>query len=311
MDPSVRKTPLGGQDVSGNLFIPRGSGPFPALIILGSQGGPPPDSFVAQFANKGYAALGLAYYKSYGLPDYNSNIPLEYFIKAINYLKGRSDNDPGRIGIVGDTFGGTAALLVASKNPDLKGVASIMGSGVLFQSSDTGVYQTNSASPFTFEGKPLPFIPIDAPRPSAQDLQTQYFLKAFLGSLFRQPSAVVDSATIDVSKIQGAIIMFAGLDDQFMGSSYLLGLSYNRLAKEGAASTYDLFIYNGVGHTLGINGLPNTPCTSQIAFLPNLNIYFPMGGIPWLTTFAQSDSWSRLFEFLDKNVKNAPSAVKK
>lgn len=75
------------ESVVGTLIRPKGKGPFPAVIVLGGvRGGIPNDSYVAQFANQGYAALGLAYFFAPGRPEHLNQIPIEFVLKAVKWL---------------------------------------------------------------------------------------------------------------------------------------------------------------------------------------------------------------------------------
>jgi dienelactone hydrolase len=114
--------------VLGQFYQPAGAGPFPAVIALvGSQGGLLRQS-PKVLAAHGYAVLSLAYF-NYTSPLDNSSlpgtlykIPLEYFGKAIQWLQSQPGVDPTRIGLIGFSVGGTAALLVGTVYPQIKTV---------------------------------------------------------------------------------------------------------------------------------------------------------------------------------------------
>src|SRR4051794_23065162 len=91
----------------GELHLPEGKGRAPGLLILGgSEGGHGPAFRFAQvFAKRGFASLGLAYFGDPGVPATLENVPLEYFIHAIDWLSTQPGVDAKRIGIFGGSKG--------------------------------------------------------------------------------------------------------------------------------------------------------------------------------------------------------------
>jgi len=284
--------------VVGNLFLPAGDGPHPALIVLGgTEGGIPSDAYVAQFANAGFVSLGLAYYRTDGVPDQFANIPVEYFGQAADWLRSRPETDPERLGIVGSSTGGIAALLAASKYPSIRAALTFAGGAVVFQSINPDPEGDPIQSTFSSAGEPVPFVAVAAPPPTPENLSSAYYLRVFLGSLYSAPAAEVANATIALEKINGPILMLAGQNDRLLGSAYLSALGYSRLTVADFEKPYDLVSYNGAGHTLGANGLPGTPATVARELLAG-NIGYNYGGDPRNNAAAQLHSWRAGIAFL-------------
>jgi dienelactone hydrolase len=106
------KTGVSANGLVGELYTPAGPGPVRgAILVLGGSegglGGASPEA--RDLARHGYAALALAYFGAPGVPDALTNIPLEYFKTALDFLRDRAGVDPHRIGIVGTSKGGEAA----------------------------------------------------------------------------------------------------------------------------------------------------------------------------------------------------------
>ena len=114
---------------------PEGPGPFPALLILGgSEGGSGGvRSLAAPFARQGYAVLALSYFKAEGLPPHLDRLPLEYFDRGLAWLSAQPSVDRSRIGIFGISKGAEAALLVATRHPEIRAVGAGSPSHVVWQ----------------------------------------------------------------------------------------------------------------------------------------------------------------------------------
>src|SRR5437763_1684078 len=104
-----------------SLYLPDTAGKHPAVIVVsGSDGGIATASMYAEpLAALGYASLALAYFAMDGLPRDLVEIPLEYFKRAIDWLRAHPAVDGERIAIVGSSRGGEAALLVAATYPEI------------------------------------------------------------------------------------------------------------------------------------------------------------------------------------------------
>ncbi len=124
------------------------------LVFGGSEGGLswPVWLQAGMLAQHGYATLALGYFKGPGLPSTLSNIPLEYFVKALKILRTQPGVDPHHVLVEGDSRGSEAAQLLGADFPDLvNGV--IAGS----PSSVANVaYPEDSGAAWTLDGKPVP-----------------------------------------------------------------------------------------------------------------------------------------------------------
>lgn len=297
--PGIQKIPVSEEGLVGNFFLPKGNGPFPGIIVLGSSdGGIPPDAYVSQFANQGYAALGLAYIKEKGLPQKFVGVRLEYFQRAIEWMKKRRELQADRLMICGFSMGGTTALLVASHYPEIKGVISASGRGIVtleeYSCKETGLL----CSPYTFQGKPLPFVLTQFPPAKEDTAQTSYFLSVYLSSIFRMTEEEIEKTAIPVEKINGPILMFAGLDDRRAGAAILSDIAYKRLATHPFSFPYQLITYSGAGHLIGTYALPYTPATNMNFSIPPLKTLYNVGGISKCNAEATIDCWKETFKFL-------------
>ncbi|MFI5334164.1 MAG: acyl-CoA thioesterase/BAAT N-terminal domain-containing protein [Chlamydiales bacterium] len=302
----VKKLSVKEKGIDGNLYLPAGEGPFPGVIVLaGTAGGYPSDAYVAQFANHGYAALGLAFCNTPSTPSYLANIPLEYFCKAIQWMQNSKEVDSSHLFMVGTSIGGTASLAAASKYKDIKGVISIAGRGFIPEALETD--ENSSPQPmFNFAGKPLPFLPCERPPFTKENYQSNYYLQTALGPLFKMKQEDVDKIAIRVEKIQGPVLLIGTLDDRMAASAILCEHAYERLRTNSFPYPYDFLVYKGAGHTMGAAGFPNTPSTvADARFVKEFQAYYFLGGNPYDIAKAQVASWAKVFEFLGQYcVKN-------
>jgi pimeloyl-ACP methyl ester carboxylesterase len=119
--------PAANVRIAGTLTLPRGKGPFPAVLLIGGSG--PSDRDEAVLGHKPFLVLadhltrrGLAMlrvdkrgagkttgtFHGSGIKDYVSDA-----VAGVEYLKTRPEVDPGRIGLIGHSEGGAVAPMVA------------------------------------------------------------------------------------------------------------------------------------------------------------------------------------------------------
>jgi alpha-beta hydrolase superfamily lysophospholipase len=110
----------GGVSLAGTVVLPRGRGPFPAIVFVHGDG---PDTregyrhLAAQYAAHGVAAL---IYDKRGTGESTGTFPARFADLAgdaaagVRSLRGRGDIDAGCIGMWGGSQGGWIAPLVAS-----------------------------------------------------------------------------------------------------------------------------------------------------------------------------------------------------
>jgi uncharacterized protein len=124
--------PSGGETVRGDLYLPSGTGPFPAVVMAGGwcyvkELRQP--RYAEAFAAKGIAALVFDYRRlgaSDGEPRQHLDPwdQIEDYQNAISYLEGRTDVDSERIGAWGISYSGGHVLILAAVEPRTKAIVS-------------------------------------------------------------------------------------------------------------------------------------------------------------------------------------------
>jgi hypothetical protein len=222
--PALGYITISSQGLAAHLYIPSGSGPFPTVIAVGgSEGGFITGDAFGQFLPKnGFAVLGVAYFGAEKLPPAIDRIPLEYFIKALDYVERDSRLDSRNIGLVGGSKGGELALLLAAQESRIHAVCAIVPSNVVWQSARLVDRPTSS---WTFRGVQLPFVPYKGPLMPASRRLTDLFELSLL-----QPAAVA-AATIPVEHIGGAILLISASHDEIWPSKQMSDRIVARLAE--------------------------------------------------------------------------------
>jgi uncharacterized protein len=98
------------------LFSNKNAENRPTIILIG--GGHWGDYWGQEFAKSNYVGLSLPYYREEGLPQLMEEIPLEYFEKAVLWLKKQPEVNPDKIIVMGASRNAELALLIASFFPN-------------------------------------------------------------------------------------------------------------------------------------------------------------------------------------------------
>jgi len=272
-------------------FFDHESGARPGVIIMsGSNGGLAEDQ-PALLASRGYAVLSLAYFGMEGVSRDLTNIPLEYFGRAIDWMGANPSVDRERVAIMGASRGGELALLLGATFPAVKAVVAYVPSGVGWPGLSSDLTAETSAA-WTRDGKPIAFMPNPPPDAEAWSKPPVVLMPTFHKAMSMR--AREEWPEIAVEKTHGPILMFSGSDDQMWPSLALADIAAQRLLKKNFAHRFEHITYAGAGHLFRF---PYSPVISEI-FHPVVRVMMALGGTPIANAAAQRDSWERLLSFL-------------
>jgi dienelactone hydrolase len=278
--PDVRITDVRTDGLIGKFFEPQTTGrPHPAILVLSGSEGGTNDYAAAGLAAKGYAALALAYFRrrparegdSDSLPNELVNIPLEYFLKATDWLQHQKSVDPRRLAIFGGSRGAEAALLVASIDPRYRVVIAYAPTSV----SAAGIGKQNADKPsWTYRGEPIPFAPNNL---------TVAALRAGIDPAH---------GSIPIERSHAAIFLASAGDDWISrgrAATVMGDLLIDRLKQFRYPYPYQHLSYAHAGHMFGMFFLPGP-------------ILAEGGGTPRANAAAGADSTPRMLAFLKQNL---------
>jgi len=244
----VNRIDINESGLVGTLFAPNASTPSPGILIIGGADGNLREDLAGLLASHGYTTLAIAYFGREGLPDEPLNVPLEYFGRAIEWMKSNDAVDGDKIGVIGWSKGGEGALLVGSAYPDIKAVVSLAGSGVVFQAIANDYHVIKS--PWSFDGKDVPYIRfMETPLFILQMIITEISGGPLsLNSMFTDSlknRTAMDRAKIDLDKINGPVMIISGDDDEFWPSEQLSQIA-SKARKGNNYSSHDQYmVYSG------------------------------------------------------------------
>ena len=170
------------------------------LLLAGSRGRVDlPRARVLQA--HGAVVLAMRWFGGPGQQPGPYEVPIELFTTALDQLAPHVDD----LAIAGTSFGGEAALVTATVDPRVTATIGFAASSVVWP----GWNGHEWTSHWTWQGEPLPFVPLD---PSWEpDADPPSFLPLYEHALDQQSA---DGAAIPVERIRGKLLLTAGGDDR-------------------------------------------------------------------------------------------------
>jgi dienelactone hydrolase len=200
----------------------------------------------------GFAVLAIAYWGVAGKPSGMSRIPLETFERAAQRLRSFPEVDPRKIGVLGVSRGGEAALLAGASFPaSFQAVVALVPSGYAWAAPSS-----STTSTWTLDAGDVPFLPwpIGSNTLITRDAGT---LVTFSAPFFDRgldvalDAGLANRAEIPVERINGPVLLLAAQDDGIWPSCRLSGTAWNRLVDAGHVTRGDDFVcFAGAGHSM-------------------------------------------------------------
>lgn len=304
-DRGVVRRDVNEDGLVGVLYTPAGPGPHPAIVVLNGSGGGINATRAALFASRGYVALALGYFGAAGLPDYLSEIPLEYFERALQWLRDKARPARGFVAVSGHSRGGELALLLGSRFPQaVSAVVAYVPSSVVHGVLNAGKPGEGRFKPaWTHHGEPLPHV---WEHNAAQDWQHVDSLPeprrqaaAFVHA--QRDAAAVARARIPVERIAGPVLVLSAGDDGYWPSTAYAAEVAQTLKAAGHPHAVEHLDYPRAGHALQAPHVPTTEIARAHAVS---GIVLTGGGTAADNARANVASWAAVHRFLQAAVKS-------
>lgn len=298
---TMRHEELSENGLVGTLYYRAADEPRAAIIVLGGADGEFQSERASLLAAHGYVALDLAYFGRKTLPRQLVKIPLEYIGGAVQWLKSNKVSDPGRIGVIGKSFGGQLALLAAACYSDIRAVVAEGASSLIWHSP---VPSQIFRPAWTTGGKGLPYVR-EGLRETVSLLfqlcvgKKQIRLFSCTQSALRKVAAV-KKAAIPVEKIDGSVLLISGKDDRLWPSSRMSDAMIERLRECRFPYEYLHFSYEDAGHDFG-GGMQRC----SIPYLPPSDLsedVFVSGGTRQGNAVAAAQAWPVVLQFFERHL---------
>lgn len=272
------------------FYVPKSDKKLPAIILIGgSEGGLDTMSRMAGgFNAEGYAVLVLAYFAEQGLSPSLTTIQVEYFDRALAWVKARPEVNAKRIGAVGGSRGSEAVLLMASRNRDVRAVMAFAPSGVLWQG--LGATPMSFAPAWILAGEPMPYVVPDGSKYSPTGYRAM-----FEGALAK---GVKPETVIPVEKINGPVLLISGEDDKLWPSTPMADAIIARLDEKKFKFAHTHLHYPSVGHIVFMGEASHIPADYSPSIGP-----IPLGGEVKAAHAAWADNWPKTVKFFDDALK--------
>ncbi|MGZ3652368.1 MAG: acyl-CoA thioester hydrolase/BAAT C-terminal domain-containing protein, partial [Bdellovibrionota bacterium] len=298
----VKMIDMASEGLVGRLYLPARGGRVPAVIAFGGSEGGPATGFsnAAALVNEGFAALGLAYFGTKGVPASLEKIPLEYFEKAIRALRARPEI--GDIAVMGMSRGGELALLLGATFPDIKAVVAQVPSPARWSGFALPDEREQFPPAWTYHGRAFSYATVGE-KFGKKKLPDGRFVfanrPAFEKALANK--AMIAAATTEIEKINGPVLLLGAEDDQVWPSCTLSEMALARLKEKKHPFPDEMVCYSGAGH--GMCSPPFMPTQETFSQNQSMRMLLDLGGTPEGNAAAQRASWTKTLQFLRANLR--------
>ena len=233
----------------------------PALILLhGSEGGSADAAreLAVRFAGQGYAAFAFNYFawdlaNLEGVPNAHVNQPVEMIGVVRDWLATRPEADVERLGLYGHSKGAEYAEVAAIRLPWIKAVAACVPTDVVWQGYGIGDERNRSNSfgappdqysSFSWQGAPLPYVPLDGDR-SAYPTNTDFY-EAKRAEFPTHAS----EAAIPIDQANARFLWLGAERDEVWASGTMAAELDRRMTEAGEGAKSELHVYTAAGHAI-------------------------------------------------------------
>lgn len=228
------------------------------IILAGSKGNDIANKALAGWINKrGCCALGIGKWQNRNERDGVHEWPLEYFGKALAWLKNRGMR---KFGLYGISMGGNMALAAASIYPDFSLIIASEAMDVIMEGFEEGKKDgmtewCTGTSSYTFQGKPLPYLSYNLKEHEYNDLiqkssKDRHEISSIELYYHVDKQEIPENCFIPIERIRGRLLIVAAADDSMWESEKYAERMKERLASHTHEADADAVIYPYGTHLL-------------------------------------------------------------
>ena len=266
----------------GQLYDPENRTDKVIIVFMGGEGKYISAGLLAEkFAEKGYAALALYYWKGTDLPRFLNLVPLDMVEKAIAALKLYNNNQFRKMSTYGISMGSILALMAGAVFKEISAVIAVSPTYIIPEGFITKT-RCSGESFLTYHGKPYDFTPI----------VNSFSMYTSFSNAYRSTHKVV----IPVEQITGNVLLIAGKRDRAWPSSTSVNELGRRIKASGRKSHVITRIYEKAGHFIGVTPDINKHKLLHFVRISSSNELFH----PKACLKARNQSETDAFEFLKK-----------
>ena len=274
------------------------------ITLAGFEGGHLPEKSLSALANQGYDVLSLAYSAPpVALPNSFVEIPLEYLAKAVNWVKNQRQYKKHKVVLLGVSKGAELALLYGSYYQNIDGIIAYSPSCVLLPAFLSAKSTSSSRSPWSYQYKPLPFIPVKKVVHSSKSIIYKNYITPWLSDI-----KVFKQARIPVERIDCLVLLLAGKDDQMWDAAKMSQLIQYKMEASFKPHKVTQVIFENAGHHFFGFGesSPKYTSTTWEKVLDNQSFKFKLGGTEEGNDQAMLAAQQQVMRFLH-HIENPPS----
>jgi len=280
LDPSVTRIGVSQGNVQGCLFLPpqkpASQTKLTKAVItvdgLVDARGRVYEGNAALLASKGFVTFALGFFGCKGQPKMYNHIDLEKVEESVDFLRGLSQVEDKRIGLLGRSRGGDICMALAAFLGDKIGGTVVINNPFASMPGDT-VYRNQRIKGTDFVRPPL-----------TSDFRMVGGEEAFGRDEKRQ---------VPVELVRGPVLSIQGAEDSFAKFFNYQSVAEAR-AKRAGKLDFEAVVYPGLGHLLAV---PNSPACFQALNLHSLKQFDYGGRDVEAHSLATNHAWERAINF--------------
>jgi len=292
-DPGPSGRRVTEEGLLGNYYPASGTGPRPGILLLGGSEGGLGWGGTAQaraLQAAGFSVLHLSYFRGPGQSRTLENAPLEAFDQALTWLSKQLSVDPSRLAVIGSSKGAEAALLIATRHPELKAVVAGMPSSVVWPGVDWEYgFGSGSGSSWSEGGEPLDHVPYGK-------FDFQGGIRSRYDGGLAQASRHA-GAIIPIERARSPMLLICGEADSLWPSCPMARQILTRATERGGPEV-KVLAYPDAGHAVFGTPVPKGD--------PRRERLGSTGGSPAGNAAAREHGWPKVLAFLRHATEQIP-----